>query len=591
MSEPRRLPNISATTIVFNSVNSLNSLNSQNHSLMEGISVTDSKLHKINTVSGEGALPSPPERFTNPFGYEPHPLCKLAARDLSAYLQEQDEWREELQRGKMFGVLVVEHEGQMGYLAAFSGQLDGRADHDFFVPAVFDYLQPDGYFKTHEAEISKINRQIIELEENPDRQRLMEEIQQAQQDALMEIDAYKEQMTEAKRQRDLMRECGADTRSEEELIRESQFMRAELVRLKQKWRNIQGSLDDEMAKFDNEIDDLKKLRHEMSEELQLWLFRHFVMRSARGDERDLVEIFKFMPRGMPPSGSGECCAPKLLQYAFTKGMKPLCMAEFWWGESPKHVIRQHGDYYPACRGKCLPILTFMLEGMDVDPDPQLHDNGGEIEILYQDECLLVINKPAGLLSVPGKYERRSVFTLLQERGYTPKIVHRLDMDTSGLLVVPLTVEAHRYLQRQFFNRTIRKRYIAIVEPLVGITLHEGDRGVIDLPLIADPYDRPRQMIDFEYGKRAITEWEVMSPQPKGLSDHEVCLQLTPHTGRTHQLRMHCASTEGLAAPIKGDTLYGHRAERMYLHAQYLEFIHPMTGKTMRFSVEPPFVKA
>ena len=552
--------------------------------------MTDSKIHKINTFPGEGDLPSPPQRFNNPFGYEPHPLCRLAARDLSAYLIERTEWKDELRGGKMFGVLVVEHEGQTGYLAAFSGQLDGRADHDFFVPAVFDYLQPDGYFKTHEAEISRINQKITDIEENPERLRLMEESQKAQYDSLHEIDAYKQQMTEAKRQRDIMRANGEDNTPEEKLIRESQFMRAELVRLKQKWRNIQNAIDEEMAKYEHEINRLKQLRHEKSEALQLWLFHHFVMKSSRGEERDLVDIFQFTPRGMPPAGSGECCAPKLLQYAFDKGMKPLCMAEFWWGDSPRHVIRQHGEYYPSCRGKCLPILTFMLEGMDVDPDPQQQDNGGEIEILYKDECLLVINKPIGLLSVPGKYERRSVFTELIDRGFTPKIVHRLDMDTSGLLVVPLTVEAHRFLQRQFFNRTVKKRYVAIVEPLVGITLNEGDHGVIDLPLIADPYDRPRQMIDFEYGKRAITEWEVMSPQPHGLSEHEVCLLLTPHTGRTHQLRMHCASTEGLSAPIKGDMLYGHRAERMYLHAKYLEFIHPMTGKTMRFTVEPPFLK-
>ena len=534
-------------------------------------------------------MPSPPERFTNPFGYEPHPLCRLAARDLIDYLGTCHQWTGELQRGKMFGVLVVEHEGQMGYLAAFSGQIDGREDHEFFVPAVFDYLQPGGYFKTHEAEISLINRQIAEIEDNPQRMDIMNDIQQALSNSVVEIDAYKEQMLEAKKRRDMMRENGDETRSEEELVRESQFMKAELVRLKQKWRNIQDGLDEKIAVYDDEIDRLKQLRQELSEDLQLWLFHHFVMKNARGEERDLVDIFKFTPRGMPPSGSGECCAPKLLQYAFTKGMKPLCMAEFWWGDSPKHVIRQHLDYYPACRGKCLPILTFMLEGMEIDPDPQQQDGGGEIDIIYKDQCLLVLNKPAGLLSVPGKYERRSVFSILVERGYTPKIVHRLDMHTSGLLVVPLTVEAHHFLQRQFFNRTIKKRYVAIVEPLVGISLKEGDRGIIDLPLIADPYDRPRQMIDYEYGKRAITEWEVITPQPKGLGEHEVALRLIPHTGRTHQLRMHCASTEGLASPIKGDILYGHRAERMYLHAQYLEFIHPMTGKPMRFSVAPTFI--
>lgn len=534
---------------------------------------------------------NPPAQFNNPFGYEPHPLCRLAARQVVEYIEQHPEWHEELNRGKMFGVLVVEHDGEMGFLAAYSGQIRGHNDIDYFVPPVFDYLQPDGYFKLHEAEISRLSRQIMDLEYNPERCRLFEEIQQAQCDGLREIDAYKQQMTEAKLQRDARRSEEDDPQQQELLTRESQFMKAELVRLKRKWRNIQDALDEKMAVFDRRIDSMKQLRHQLSEELQTWLFHHFVMLNSRGEERDLMDIFQFSPVGMPPSGSGECCAPKLLQHAFKTGMKPLCMAEFWWGESPKNVIRQHLDYYPACRGKCLPILTFMLEGMEVEPDPQRRDTSNDIEILYQDLSLVVVYKPEGLLSVPGKYERRSVFSLLIDRGLTPKIVHRLDMDTSGILVVPLTVSSHHGLQRQFFSRTIKKRYVAIVEPMVGVTLHEGDHGIIDLPLIADPYDRPRQMIDYDYGKRSITEWRVTSPQPPGLGDHEVCLTLIPHTGRTHQLRMHCASTEGLAAPIKGDTLYGHRAERMFLHAEYLEFQHPMTGERMRFNVPAPFLNS
>lgn len=534
---------------------------------------------------------SAPGRFNNPFGYEPHPLCQLAAREVVEMVGEHSEWHEELNQGKMFGVLVVEHEGEVGFLAAYSGQIRGYDDIEYFVPPVFDYLQPDGYFKRHEEEISRLSNRIMQLEYNPVRCRLFEEMQKAQHDGLQEIDAYKQVMAEAKRQRDARRsEANADDAElDEALTRESQFMKAELVRLKRKWRNIEDALDEKMAVFDQQIDMLKQQRHQLSESLQTWLFRHFVMLNAKGEQRDLMEIFKFTPVGMPPSGSGECCAPKLLQYAFKNGMKPLCMAEFWWGESPKNVVRQHLDYYPSCRGKCLPILTFMLEGMDVDPDPQLRDTSNDITILYQDLSLVVVYKPEGLLSVPGKYERRSVFSLLLDRGFTPKIVHRLDMDTSGILVVPLTVSAHHGLQRQFFSRTVKKRYVAIVEPMVGISLQEGDHGIIDLPLIPDPYDRPRQMIDYDYGKRSITEWRVVSPQPQGLGDHEVCLSLIPHTGRTHQLRMHCASTEGLASPIKGDTLYGHRAERMYLHAEYLEFQHPMTGERMRFNVPAPFL--
>ena len=547
------------------------------------------RFHRLYTPGGEGHLPSPPEHFNNPFDYEPHPLCLLAANSLIDYVKSRKGLEGVLNEGKMLGVLVVEHEGETGYLAAFSGQIDvGDSDADWFVPAVFDYLQPDGYFKQHEREISDIGLLIADIENNPERCRLKDAIHQAHYDSVREVDDYKQQMAEAKRQRDIMRAEGCEQRSEEELIRESQFMKAELVRIKQKWRNLLAALDDEVSTYETEIERLKLKRQQMSEELQTWLFRHFVMLNARGERRDLIDIFRFTPMGMPPSGSGECCAPKLLQYAYANGMRPMAMAEFWWGTSPKNVIRHHLAFYPSCRGKCLPILTFMLEGVDVDLTAKKNDRSRELRIIYEDSDLLVVVKPAGMLSVPGKNDKRSVFTYLVERGYTPKIVHRLDMDTSGLLVVPLTVDAHHSLQRQFFNRTVKKRYVAIVEPVVGITLRCGDHGVIDLPLIPDPYDRPRQMIDYDYGKRAITEWSVVTPQPSDLGSGEVLLSLVPHTGRTHQLRVHCASFEGLASPIKGDPLYGHRAERMYLHAEYLEFAHPVTGARMRFNEPPGF---
>ena len=475
-------------------------------------------------------MPSPPEHFNNPFDYEPHPLCLLAANSLIDYVKSRKGLEGVLNEGKMLGVLVVEHEGETGYLAAFSGQIDVEdSDTDWFVPAVFDYLQPDGYFKQHEREISDIGLLIADIENNPERCRLKDAIHQAHYDSVREVDDYKQQMAEAKRQRDIMRAEGCELRSEEELIRESQFMKAELVRIKQKWRNLLAALDDEVSTYETEIERLKLKRQQMSEELQTWLFRHFVMLNARGERRDLIDIFRFTPMGMPPSGSGECCAPKLLQYAYANGMRPMAMAEFWWGTSPKNVIRHHLAFYPSCRGKCLPILTFMLEGVDVDLIAKKNNRSRELRIIYEDSDLLVVVKPAGMLSVPGKNDKRSVFTYLVERGYTPKIVHRLDMDTSGLLVVPLTVDAHHSLQRQFFNRTVKKRYVAIVEPVVGITLRCGDHGVIDLPLIPDPYDRPRQMIDYDYGKRAITEWSVVTPQPADLGSGDVLLSLVPHT--------------------------------------------------------------
>ena len=550
--------------------------------------MTDTKFHKFFITGGEGQLPSPPEHFNNPFDYKPHPLCLLAAEQITTFIKDNNEWNITLSKGKMLGVLVVEHQGQTGFLAAYSGQVDIADTMGYFVPPVFDYLQPDGHFKRHEAEISLLNKTISELESATDRQQLFEEIKKAQSDALHEIDTFRQVMYKSKATRDFLRQQNPN---EEELLRlehESQHEKATLVRIKQKWKKLQAELDARMAEYDIEIENLKHERQQRSEELQAWLFRHFVIRNNRGEERDLMDIFKYSPTGMPPSGSGECCAPKLLQYAFIQGMHPLCMAEFWWGESPKNIIRRHFDFYPSCRGKCLPILSFMLDGMNLENTHIRRKRVKDIEIIYEDESLVVLLKPSGLLSVPGKNDKLSVFNILLERGYTPKVVHRLDMDTSGLLVVPRTVEAHHHLQRQFFNRTVKKRYVAIVEPMVGITLEEGDHGTIDLPLCPDPFDRPRQMIDYEYGKRAITEWRVISPQPSGLGSGEVMLSLVPHTGRTHQLRVHCASSEGLASPIKGDPLYGHRAERLCLHAEYLEFTHPVTGKRMRFTCPAKF---
>ena len=329
---------------------------------------------------------------------------------------------------------------------------------------------------------------------------------------------------------------------------------------------------------------------QMSQELQLWLFRQYQMLNARGEVKDLVEIWQdyhCSPRirnkyPLPPGGTGDCCAPKLLQYAYQHGLKPVCMAEFWWGPSPKSEIRQHGQFYPACRGKCKPVLTWMLQGLDVDPDPEevgsLHL---QPEIVYEDEVLAVVNKPAGMLSVPGRTENYSVATWTQQRWEGAMMVHRLDMCTSGLLLVAKTTDAYHHLQRQFEARTIKKKYLALVE---GIP--QKEHGIIDLPLFCDPINRPRQVVDYEHGKRAITEYRVISTQRDG--SFVSLLALWPHTGRTHQLRMHCAHPDGLGCPILGDELYGHKSDRLYLQAQAITFIHPVTGKRMHFELKNEF---
>ena len=428
-----------------------------------------------------------PERFTYPFCYEPHPLCIIAAEEVKREIE-----RIGPKEGKMFGVLIVDG----GFLAAYSGLLEGRNDWEYFVPPVYDAQQPDGYFKTKEREISRISRDAIHSRDSK----------------------------------------------------------------------------------------------EMSQNLQLWLFRQYRMLNAKGETKDLVDIwhdYHTSPKirdkyPLPPGGTGDCCAPKLLQYAYQHGLKPICMAEFWWGPSPKSAIRHHGEFYPACRGKCLPVLTWMLQGLDVDPNPEekgLPHLG--VEIVYEDEAIAVLNKPSGMLSAPGRIDSYSVATWAQQRWEGAMLVHRLDMMTSGIIIVAKTQEAYHHLQRQFEERTIKKKYLALVE---GVP--EKDHGIIDLPLSSDPINHPRQMIDHEHGKRAITEYRVLKTLDSGSRS---LLSLWPHTGRTHQLRMHCAHQEGLNCPIVGDELYGHKADRLYLKAQAINFVHPLTEKRMHIELPDSFV--
>ena len=443
-----------------------------------------------------------PERFTYPFCYEPHPLCLLAAKEVQQELQ-----RMALTEGKMFGVLVVAspaggklEEASLGFLAAYSGLLEGRNDWPYFVPPVFDAQPPDGHFKQEERLIS------------------------AMQD---------------------------DSQREE--------------------------------------------RRQLSQQLQLWLFRQYRFLNARGEVKDLVHVWQDYHCSarirrkypLPPGGTGDCCAPKLLQYAYLNGLKPVCMAEFWWGPSPKTerlrvgddesgMIRQHGQFYPACRGKCKPVLTWMLQGLDVAPNPEEQTGQPllDIETVYEDDWLIVVNKPSGLLSVPGRVGPYSVATILHQHYPDSLLAHRLDMGTSGLMVAAKSRTVYVSLQQQFTSHTIRKSYVALLDAMPA-----QERGTISLPLLCDPINRPRQVVDYERGKEAVTDYEV-------IGDRRV--RLWPHTGRTHQLRMHCAHPDGLGCPIRGDELYGRPAERLFLHAERLELTHPVTGERMAFELPAPF---
>lgn len=548
-----------------------------------------------------------PERMNNPLDYQPHPLCIAVCKELQTYLSEREDWREEIDKGKMFGVLIVENAQpasgapKIGYLAAYSGQIGGRSDWDDFVPAVFDYLQPDGYFKTHEAEISGINQSIRKLEANTHMKEAKGLILQLQEERKHTIAAYQEKIKKAKAKRDARREAGSLNPEEEaEMVKESQFMKAELRRLK-KSLSEKTSLETEYEAYQADILSLKQLRKTLSDALQQWLFSQFRMQNHEGESKDLLEIFRDAAlrdypqatiatsriaalKMVPPAGSGECCEPKLLQYAYSLGYKPLQMAMFWWGESPKEEIRHHLHFYPACNGKCKPILQWMLPASTFEPaavDLSLYN---KVETLYEDREIAVIHKPEGLLSVPGKDATQpSVHALMRSKypeATGPLIVHRLDMSTSGVMMIAKTEFAYHRLQKAFLNHQIQKKYVAIIS---GKVIPE--KGIISLPLMPDYLDRPRQIVDHELGKEAITEYEVLEP----VDDSHLRIALYPKTGRTHQLRVHCAHQEGLNAPILGDPLYGNeKAARLHLHAEEITFEHPLTGKKMTITRKADF---
>ena len=551
--------------------------------------------------------------------YEPHPLCIQACREVQEMLARREDWQEEIARGKMFGVLIVENvktdadkpergyqtadadNPKWGYLAAYSGQIGGRSDWEDFVPAVFDYLQPDGYFKTHEAEISHINLSISHLEKDERMKEARTLIRQLQEERKRTIAAYQEKMKEAKAKRDSRREAGNLSEAEEaEMIRESQFMKAELRRLK-KSLSEKTALETEFEDYQENILRLKQLRKQLSDALQQWLFSQFRMLNQEGESKDLLEIFrdealKEYPQAaiatsriaalkmVPPAGSGECCEPKLLQYAYQHGYKPLQMAMFWWGESPKEEIRHHLQFYPACNGKCKPILHWMLPASTFEPaavNPSIYN---KVETLYEDREIAVIHKPEGLLSVPGKDAAQpSVYALMRRKfpeATSPLIVHRLDMATSGVMIIAKTEFAYHRLQRAFLNHQIQKKYIAIIS---GKDVPK--KGIISLPLLPDYLNRPRQMVNHEQGKEAITEYEIL----ERIDGSHLRIALYPKTGRTHQLRVHCAHQEGLNAPILGDPLYGNeKAVRLHLHAEEITFEHPLTGKKITIKRKADF---
>ena len=316
-----------------------------------------------------------------------------------------------------------------------------------------------------------------------------------------------------------------------------------------------------------------------SAELQAWIFDQYRVSNARGETLTIREVFA--RRGLiPPGGTGDCAAPKLLQYAYSHHLTPIAMGEFWYGTSPASEVREQGRFYPSCTGKCGPLLSFMLEGLNVAPNPldREYTADSEPRILHEDADILVVCKPAGMLSVPGRTRAKSLLDWLRERFGEVHSCHRLDMDTSGVMVFARNLAAKSELERQFAEREVAKTYRARLAAS-NKPFDHARKGTIALPLCLDYYDRPRQMVDREHGKLAVTEYEVLEQLPDG----EIDIRFTPKTGRTHQLRVHAAHADGLGRPIKGDRLYGSAdGGRLWLHAESLRFRHPVTGEILYF---------
>lgn len=538
-----------------------------------------------------------PEKFTFPFYYDPHPLCLLAAQELQHHIETQTEWEHDFGLieekpdviiGKMFGVLVVKDaKGEVGYLSAFSGKLADSNHHAKFVPPVFDVWEKGGFLNNGMDEVNIINRKIIELEENEDYLKYLKVLKDNKEASVQQIEAQKAKMRNDKKTRKQKREqAEIDLSPEdfqkvnEQLNLESVIAKNKLKQLTKSWKNQIAIDQEKVDQFVRPIKLLKEERKKKSASLQKKLFEKYQFLNQAGESKSLAEIF---PDSIPMGGAGECAAPKLLQYAFLHQMQPIAMAEFWWGQSPKSEIRKHKHFYPACIGKCKPILSHMLEGIPMDDNPLLKNpaEGKEIETVYEDEYLLVINKPAEFLSVPGRNIHDSVANRMKKKypkATGPLVVHRLDMSTSGLMLIAKSLEIHKFLQSQFIKRTVKKRYVALLDGLVA-----GEEGMIDLPLRTDWNERPKQLVCYEHGKSAQTKWKVIHKK-----DQQTRIHFFPITGRTHQLRVHAAHPLGLNVPIVGDDLYGIKKDRLCLHAEWIQFMHPISKEMMTIEIAADF---
>ena len=515
----------------------------------------------------------------------PHPMAVRAADALWCRLESAPP-RDE---GKMFGVLVVaDRDGRVGYTCGFSGMLDGQWDQPGFVPPAFDVEARDAFWPAGEAELGATTAALEAARVDPEGQAQRHALDALRRHHAAERDALRALHRRRRDERAAARAAlaGADdaaAHARHALDQASRGDAAERRRLAAAHAAAASALETLVAARDRRIAALEQHRADRSRELQQRVHDGYVFANARGERRSLTALFA---PAVAPSGAGDCAAPKLLAHAFANGLSPIALAERWWGPPPLSGGRLAGSFYPPCRGKCGPILAHMFDGLTREASPvfgraAVHPD--EPRLVFEDDWLIVVDKPCELLTVPGRTTdlADSVLTRLRKRyplATGPLLVHRLDLQTSGLLVAAKDVVTHAHLQRQFAARLVGKRYTAWLDGTIA-----RDRGVVELPLRVDLDDRPRQIVDPIHGKPARTDWYVIERRAG-----RTRVALLPRTGRTHQLRVHAAHPAGIGAPIVGDLLYGRPDHRLLLHAEQLRFAHPHDGRPLIVRSPAPF---
>ncbi|MEH1911076.1 RluA family pseudouridine synthase [Nostoc sp.] len=536
-------------------------------------------------------------------------MSEAIAHGLMKYLVNNDCYSRE---GKMYGILLVElPNGEQRVLKAFSGLLNGCSLVEGWVPPISGRDEVALEEARTLAQLDAIKQELLTLKQLTERQQYQTLVDEFEQQLQVMSDRHRH----CKHQRQQKRQqiCNtftpkALTIALEQLDEESRQQGIERRQLKRQQNAVLQPLQQLIAATDARISELKQQRKALSRQLQAQMHASYSLTNFSGRSQSLQEL---MPGGSP-TGTGDCCAPKLLHYAATHNLKPLAMAEFWWGASSVNQDKIPGEFYGACAERCQPLMGFLLSGLrpisipnrdfhtiaplflnrlthlrrsNVFDSPAFSTIKGEIPILYEDKWLIAVNKPAGLLSVPGRYRDRqdsvlSRFRHLLADGMALTSVHRLDQETSGILLLARDRQTHRQLSQQFQQRQVHKVYEAILSGAVTV-----EQGVIELPLWGDPENRPEQKVDWQQGKPSLTYFQVIARE-----GNYTRVEFTPRTGRTHQLRVHAADARGLGVTILGDRLYGCCAvtSRLHLHARELRFEHPQLEKTLHLQAITPF---